>query len=87
MSAKSRTIEIDSDTADVLASRAAARGLSVRELVAELAAQDESEADQVAELERRWRRVEAGERTISHGDVVKWLESWGAPTFSPRKGS
>jgi predicted transcriptional regulator len=37
--------------------------------------------DEVAELDRRWAAVEAGEPTVPHDDVVKWLRSWGTPAF------
>jgi predicted transcriptional regulator len=37
--------------------------------------------DDIAELDRRWARIEAGEATIPHDDVVRWLETWGTPAF------
>lgn len=39
--------------------------------------------DQVAELDRRWAAIEAGEATIPHEEVVRWLETWGTPAFRP----
>lgn len=42
MSIKLRTIEVDAHTADLLEARAVARGLSVRELLADLACNDEA---------------------------------------------
>jgi predicted transcriptional regulator len=39
--------------------------------------------DEVAELERRWAAIEAGEATVPHEEVVRWLETWGTPTFTP----
>jgi len=81
MNNKLCTIEVDATTAETLATRAAARGLSVGELVAELTARD-PEADQIAELDRRW-IVAQGEGTIAHADVVRWLETWGTPAFEP----
>jgi len=85
MTIKLRTIEVDASTADTLAARAAARGLSVGALVAELAAQNDGplavDADQIAELDRRWAAAQAG--TVAHSEVVRWLETWGTPAFKP----
>jgi predicted transcriptional regulator len=39
--------------------------------------------DQIAELDRRWRAIEAGEATIPHEDVVRWAQTWGTPAFKP----
>jgi predicted transcriptional regulator len=87
MNAKVRKIEVDAATADTLAARAAARGVSVKELVAELAARDDSslavEAAQIAELDRRWDAVQAGRASVPHDDVVQWLKTWGTPAFKP----
>ena len=84
---KRRTIEIDEQTADVLEARAAARGVSVGEMVAELVAFDDGATsagpDEVAELDRRWAAVEAGEATVPHGEVARWLDTWGTPAFKP----
>jgi hypothetical protein len=72
-------------TAIALEARAAERGLSVPDLVAEMTAivtsQDELFTDDVAELDRRWATIEAGEPTISNDVVVRWLGTWGSPTF------
>lgn len=80
MSAKTEAIEIDAETADALKSRAAARGVSVSDLISELvplAIDDEA----LAELDRRWAAVEAGEPTIPQADVERWLSTWGTPQF------
>jgi predicted transcriptional regulator len=83
MTIKLRTIEVDASTAETLAARAAARGVSVGELVKELTARDEVplavDTDQIAELDRRWATAQAG--TIGHDEVVRWLETWGTPAF------
>lgn len=80
-----RTIEVDAKTAEALESRAAELGVSVAELLAEIAKHvvaDESEAEQVAELDRRWAEYqETG--GIVHERVVEWLETWGTPAFRP----
>ena len=38
--------------------------------------------DELAELDRRWAAIEAGEPTVPHDEVVRWLETWGTPTFT-----
>jgi len=84
--ADTRTIEVDAATADELESRAASRGVSVREMVAELVALDYADADAsitVAELERQWAYIEAGARTFPHEKVARWLETWGTADFKP----
>ena len=43
----------------------------------------ETEAEQVAELDWRWKAIEEGEETASHDEVVHWLDTWGTPTFRP----
>ena len=87
MNVKVRNIEVDVETAERLEARAAARGMSVSDLVAELAFLDResagTESDQVAELDRRWKVVEAGGATVPHDQVVRWLETWGTPAFRP----
>ena len=82
--ASTRTIEVDASIADELESRAASRGVSVREMVAKLVALDDAtagDAGSVAELERQWADIEAGSRTVPHEKVVRWLETWGTTDF------
>jgi hypothetical protein len=85
MNAPKRLIEVDERTAIALEARAAERGLSVPDLVAEMAAlatsREALSTDDVAELDRRWVAIEAGEPTTPHDSVVQWLRSWGSPTF------
>ena len=87
MTANVRKIEVDAETAELLETRAAARGLSVSELVAQLAVLEggsaASDAEQIAELDRRWKAIEDGEKTIPHDEVVRWLETWGTPSYRP----
>ena len=40
-------------------------------------------AEEIAELDRRWAKIAAGEPTIPHKDVVRWLNTWGTPAFKP----
>lgn len=83
-------IEIDERTADVLRARAAELGVSVSELVAELATLESEpvvvESDEIAELDRRWKKIEAGQSTTPHERVVRWLRTWGTPRFRPWQG-
>lgn len=82
MVAKTESIEVDTATASVLKTRAAERGVSVSQIVAELvpfAIDDEA----VAELDRRWAAVEKGAATVPHDDVEHWLRTWGTPEFRP----
>ena len=78
-------IEVDEHTADVLHTRASERGISVSELVAEIVTLDSEpiavEPDEIAELDRRWKTIEAGQPTVPHDRVVRWLRTWGAPRF------
>ena len=82
---KTQTIEIDDDTATVLKQRAQERGLTVPELVAELvtlaASPVDADADEVAELDRRWIAFEAQGSVATNEDVVRWLQTWGTSTF------
>jgi hypothetical protein len=78
-------IDIDERTAELLRSRAAELGVTVSELVAELATLDSDpvavESDEIAELDRRWKKIEGGAPTIPHERVVRWLRTWGTPGF------
>ena len=80
-------IEVDERTANVLQARAAELGVTVPELLAELATLDSDpvvvESDQIAELDRRWKKIEGGAPTIPHERVVRWLRTWGSPGFRP----
>ncbi|MFZ5732711.1 MAG: hypothetical protein ACOY4O_08250 [Pseudomonadota bacterium] len=90
MAAKTRMIEVDATTASTLQDRAAAQGMSVSELVAGMTALGEtpasvSDAD-LADLDREWAMVKAGDATIAHRDVAQWLKTWGTPAFKPWSG-
>ena len=86
MTIKVKTIEIDAATAEALEARAAAEGVSISTLIAELMGIDRelgfADTD-VSELDRRWQAIEAGEKTVPHDRVVEWLESWGKSAFKP----
>jgi predicted transcriptional regulator len=80
-------IEVDEQTADALQTRAAELGVTVSELVAELATLEADPItindDAVAELDRRWSKVQNGGGTVPHERVVRWLRTWGTPGFRP----
>jgi predicted transcriptional regulator len=82
---KTSSIEVDDDTAAALAQRAAERGVSVPELVAELVTLDgapvAADAAELAELDSRWRAFEAQQTVADSDEVVRWLQSWGTPAF------
>lgn len=83
-------IEVDERTAGVLQTRAAELGVSVSELVAELAMLESDpvaiEPDDVAELDRRWKAIETGGQPVPHDRVVRWLRTWGTDRFRPWPG-
>jgi predicted transcriptional regulator len=80
-----RTIEVDDATAAALESRAAEVGLSVAELLAEMVAAEGAPSPlsgaEMAELDRQWAAIKAGEPTVAHDEVVRWLDTWGTPRF------
>jgi predicted transcriptional regulator len=82
---KTRSIEVDDDTATALTQRAAERGVSVPELLAELVTLEAgpvvAEAGGVAELDSRWKAFEEQESVAANDDVVRWLQTWGTPAF------
>jgi predicted transcriptional regulator len=86
MTSQTDTIEVDKATADVLRMRAAERGISVAQLLAEIASENgpvAADAADIAELDRRWARVKSGEATVPHDDMVHWLDTWGTSAFKP----
>jgi hypothetical protein len=82
MTNKTEIIEVDSATASALKTRAAERGVSVSQIVAELVPFAIDDAA-VAELDRRWAAVETGQATARHEDVERWLRTWGTSEFRP----
>ena len=87
-------IEIDSQTADLLKARAAARGISVADLLADLAGNDnplppELEAvrergegpwapDVLAEDARRLAEFNRTREGVPWDEVKAWMQSWGS---------
>jgi len=90
MNVKVRQIEIDAETAAALEARAAEVGLSVRELLAEMVGLEKEPAKlsqaELSDLDRQWAAIKAGEPTMAHDDVVRWLDTWGTSGFRPWKG-
>lgn len=82
-------IEVDKHTADVLEARANELGVTVPQLIAELATLDSSSRsagdDEIAELDRRSARATKDGR-VPHERVVQWLRTWGTPRFRPWPG-
>ena len=82
---KTQTIEIDDSTASALKQRAAERGVTVPELVAELVtiavSPAATDAAEIAELDRRWKAFEAQDSVASSDEVVRWLQTWGTSAF------
>jgi hypothetical protein len=87
MSVPKRLIEVDEGTAIALETRAAELGLSVSALVAEMTRIASAHDDDVAELDRRWAAIEAGESTVAHDTVVRWLRTWGRRDSNDPEGS
>jgi hypothetical protein len=77
---KKLLIEVDEPVAATLKMRAAERGVSVSELVAELVNLD---IEPVAELDRIWNGIKNGGATIPNSKVVRWLRTWGTSDFRP----
>jgi len=94
MSAKV-TIEIDSRTADVLEARAAARGMSVADFVADLLGDENLltpeleamrdagagpwSADVLAEDARRLAEFQRTRVGVPWDEIKAWMQSWGTP--------
>lgn len=93
MTAKLRAIEVDTKTAELLEARAAARGLSVSELLADLASADGAlppalesmrdagagpwSAEALAEDARRLAAFARTREGVPWNEVEAWMKSWG----------
>jgi predicted transcriptional regulator len=99
MNVKVRKIEVDERTADLLEARAASRGISVADLLADLACADDALPADLAAMRARaegpWspealaedaRRLAEFERTregVPWDEVKAWMQSWGTPNELP----
>ena len=99
MNVKLRKIEVDAETADLLEARAAARRMTVSELLADLASNQEVLPAELAEMRSKgegpWspealaedaRRLAEFERTregVPWEEIKSWLQSWGTPNELP----
>jgi hypothetical protein len=100
MNVKLRQIEVDAETADLLEARAAALGMSVSDLLAEIAGNESMLPPDLTEMRARgegpWspeameedaRRLAELERTrigVPWDEVKAWMQSWGKPNELPR---
>jgi hypothetical protein len=82
-----RKIEVYGVTTGALETRATKNGTSVAEVVSALVLLDQHPTnildEELAELDRRWARIQAGEPAVPHERVAKWLETWGQPDSKP----
>ena len=99
MNIKVRSIEVNAETADLLEARATARGMSVAELLADIACNDEVLPANLAEmrakgegpwspraLEEDAQRLTEFESTrigVPWEEVKTWMESWGTTNELP----
>jgi hypothetical protein len=99
MSLKLRTIEVDADTADLLEARAKARGMTVAELLADIACNEEAlpadlaqmrangegpwSPDALAEDARRLAEFERTREAVPWPEIRSWMNSWGKPGELP----
>jgi hypothetical protein len=99
MNIKVRKIEVDVETADLLEARAAGRGMTVAELLADIACNEEVLPPDLAtmrangegpwspqSLEEDARRLAELERTrmgVPWEEVKAWMRSWGTPNELP----
>ena len=100
MNVKVRQIEVDAETADLLEARAAALGLSVSALIAELAGNEAVlpadlanfrakgegpwSPEALREDERRLAEFEHTRMGVPWDEVKAWMQSWGKPGELPR---
>lgn len=100
MNVKLRKIEVDAETADLLEARAAALGMSVSALLAEIAGNESVlpanlgrmlakgegpwSAEALAEDARRLAEFEQSRIGVAWDEVKAWMGSWGKPNELPR---
>jgi hypothetical protein len=89
MTAKVRKIEVDVETAERLEARASARGVTVAELLSELAFGETVSTDSPwspAAFQQDARRLDEFERTrigVPWDEIRSWMETWGTDAERP----
>ena len=99
MANKARKIEVDARTADLLEARAAARGVTISELLADLAGNQQAlpadlaalrmqgegpwSAQALAEDARRLAEFERTREGVPWDEIKSWMDSWGTPNERP----
>src|SRR5258707_14348995 len=99
MNIKVRKIEVDAQTADLLEARDAVRGVSVSELLADLAGNEEAlpaglaalrahgegpwSPRTLAEDAERLAQFERARDGVPWDEVKAWMQSWGTPNELP----
>jgi len=98
MTMKSRKIEVEAATADALEAQAAARGISVSELLADFVLADSSPPDLealraagrgpwapeiLAEDARRLAEFPKTREGVPWGEIKAWMQSWGTENELP----
>ncbi len=99
MNIKVRQIEVEAATADLLEARAAARGMSVSDLLADLAGVEEAlpagllamrsagqgpwSPEILAEDARRLADFQRAREGVPWDEIKTWMRSWGTPNELP----
>ena len=99
MNIKVRKIEVDAQVADLLEARAAARGMTVSDLLADLACVDEAlprelatqrshgegpwSTQALAENSQRLAEYKRAREGVPWNEVKAWMDSWGKPDELP----
>jgi hypothetical protein len=98
MNVKLRKIEVEAETADALEAQAAARGVSVSDLLADLVASDRLPPDFeamraigrgpwapeiLAEDARRLAEFQNTREGVPWSEIKAWMQSWGTPNELP----
>src|SRR5262245_56063928 len=98
MNVKLRKIEIEAETADALEAQAAARGISISELLADLVASDQLPPgleemraagrgpwapEILAEDARRLAAFQNTREGVPWNEIKAWMQSWGTPDELP----
>ena len=82
MSIDLTTLQVDTAIAAAINARAARKGQSVSELLAELLGGINEDSSSIAELDCRWARARAASHA-NNDEVVAWLDTWGTADFRP----